>query len=92
MINRSNRLALLVKSAATIDPQVHEFAVADLETNLHGLAADLAIFDIGLTTGRQIDEDAHRLCATGAADGLVKKQIAHALIRAAIAGPPRALL
>ena len=39
-----------------------------VKTDLHRLTANLAVLDIGLAAGRQIDHDAHPLAAIRAAD------------------------
>ena len=44
------RQARLGKSAATVNPQVEEFFAIHIKADLHGLATDLAVFDVGLTT------------------------------------------
>jgi hypothetical protein len=47
------------KSATTFNPQVQEFCVANLEADLHWLTANLAIFNVRLSAGRQIENDTH---------------------------------
>ena len=81
---------VLRNSAIALNRQVHEFHVVYVEDNLHGLAANLAIFNVRLSTSGEIDDDAHRFRAIRAADRSVQKQGAHVCIKAANACRPTA--
>ena len=63
------------------DLQVHEFLFVGFEFYLHRLAANLAIFNIGLAAGGQIDDDAHRFCTIRAANGSIEEPFRHGIER-----------
>ena len=78
-------------SGTAFNLQVHEFLFVDFKFDLHRLAANLAIFNIGLAAGRQIDDDTHRFCTIRAADRSIEEPVRHILIKAVVACRPRAL-
>lgn len=77
------RQAPFKKSATTVNSQVLEFFVTNIKIDLHGLTAYLAIFDIGLSAGGQVNHDVHRFRAIRAADRPLDKQSSHVRIKAA---------
>ncbi len=68
-------------SGTAFNLQVHEFLFLDVEFDLHRLAAYLAIFNIGLAAGGQIDDDAHRFCAIRTANGSIEEPVRHGIER-----------
>jgi hypothetical protein len=79
------------KSGTAFNLEVHEFLFVYLEFDLHWLAANLAIFNIGLAASGQIDDDTHRFRAIRAANRSIEEPVRHVLIKAAIACRPTAL-
>ncbi len=78
-------------SGIAFNLQIHEFLFRDFEFDLHRLAANLAIFDVGLAAGGQIDDDTHRFRAIRAADRSIEEPVCHVRIKVAVACRPTAL-
>ena len=78
-------------SRTAFNLQVHEFIFAYFEFDLHRLAANLAIFDVGLAAGGQIHDDTHRFRAIRAVDRSIEEPVRHVRIKVAVACRPTAL-
>ena len=68
---------LPVNSATALNAQACKFTVVYVEDDLHGLAANLTILNVGLRTGGKVDNDAHRLRTVRTADRLFQKPATH---------------
>jgi hypothetical protein len=53
------------RSASTIHAESKQLSLIGFESDLHRLATNLAILDVRLAAGGQIDDDVHRLRANG---------------------------
>ena len=70
--------ALTFELARTIDLQSVKLVASRLKSDLHGLATYLAVFDVALIAGGQIEQNTHRLRAKRTMNPALNNTVIHA--------------